>query len=62
LDAEEVGPDEMRITFMGSAPMIRPSQMNTSIFVELGNGDNFVFDIGEGSIANYDAADLAKDF
>ena len=30
--------------------------MNTSIFVELGNGDKFVFDIGEGSIANYVAA------
>jgi ribonuclease Z len=56
---EEVGADEMRITFMGSAPMIRPGQMNTSIFVELGNGDNFVFDIGEGSIANYNAAGLA---
>ena len=39
--------------------MIRPGQMNTSIFVELGNGDNFVFDIGEGAIANYNAAGLA---
>ena len=56
---EQVGPDEMRITFMGSAPMIRPGQMNTSIFVELGSGDNFVFDLGEGSIANYNAAGLA---
>jgi len=27
---EEVGPDELRITFMGSAPFIRPGQMNTS--------------------------------
>ncbi len=56
---EEVQPDEMRITFMGSAPMIRPGQMNTSIFVELGNGDKFVFDIGEGSVANYVAARVA---
>jgi hypothetical protein len=30
--------------------------MNTSIFIELGNGDNFVFDIGE---ANYISAGLA---
>ena len=29
-------------------PFIRPGQMNTSIFVQLGNGDNFVFDLGEG--------------
>jgi ribonuclease BN (tRNA processing enzyme) len=49
----------MRITFMGSAPMIRPGQMNTSIYVELGNGDNFVFDIGEGSVANYVSARVA---
>jgi len=33
---EEVGPGELRITFMGTAPFIRPGQMNTSIFVELG--------------------------
>ena len=56
---EEVQPNEMRITFMGSAPMIRPGQMNTSIYVELGNGDNFVFDIGEGSVSNYVAAGVA---
>jgi ribonuclease Z len=56
---EEVQPEEMRITFMGTSPMIRPGQMNTSIYVELGNGDNFVFDIGEGSIANYVAARVA---
>ena len=56
---EKVQPNEMRITFMGTSPVIRPGQMNTSIFVELGNGDNFIFDIGEGSIANYAAAGLA---
>lgn len=53
---EEVQPDEMRVTFMGTSPMIRPGQANTSIYVELGNGSNFVFDLGEGSIANYVAA------
>jgi len=56
---EEVQPEEMRITFMGSAPVIRPGQMNTSIYVELGNGDNFVFDIGEGAVANYAAAGVS---
>ena len=53
---ELVQPDEIRVTFMGSSPIIRPGQMNTSIYVELGNGDNFIFDIGEGSVANYSAA------
>ena len=33
--------------------------MNTSIFVELGNGDKFVFDMGEGAVANYVAARVA---
>ena len=56
---EVVQPNEMRVTFMGTSPMIRPGQMNTSIYVELGNGDNFVFDLGEGSISNYVAARVA---
>jgi ribonuclease Z len=56
---EEVQPNEMRIIFMGTSPTIRPGQMNTSIFVELGNGDNFIFDIGEGSVASYTAAGVA---
>jgi ribonuclease BN (tRNA processing enzyme) len=56
---EELQPEEMRIIFMGSAPFIRPGQMNTSMFVQLGNGDNFVFDLGEGSPANYIAGGFA---
>lgn len=55
---EEVQPDEMRITFMGTAPMLRPGQMNTSIYVELGNGDTFIFDMGEGAVANYLASGI----
>ncbi len=51
-NTEAVQPNEMRIHFMGTAPMIRPGQMNTSIWVMLGNGDKFAFDIGEGSVAN----------
>ncbi|MCZ6519366.1 MAG: MBL fold metallo-hydrolase, partial [Actinobacteria bacterium] len=56
---EAVGPDEIRIIFMGTSPSLRPGQMNTSILVQLGNGDNFVFDIGEGAIANYVAAGMS---
>ena len=58
-NTENVQPNEMRIHFMGTAPMIRPGQMNTSIFVMLGNGDNFAFDLGEGSVANYVASGIA---
>jgi hypothetical protein len=56
---EDVQPNEMRIIFMGSAPFIRPGQMNTSILVQLGNGENFIFDLGEGSVANYIASGFA---
>ena len=56
---EEVQPDEMRVTFMGSSPLPRPGQMGTSVYVELGNGDNFIFDMGPGSIANYLAAGVS---
>ena len=53
---EQVQPDEIRVTFMGTTPLIRPGQMGTSIFVELGSGKSFVFDLGPGSIANYMAS------
>lgn len=56
---EDIQPEEIRVTFMGTAPLIRPGQMNTSIYIELGNGDNFVFDLGEGSVANYVASRVA---
>jgi ribonuclease Z len=52
---EEVKPDEMRVTLMGTGwgNIIRPAQMGASIFVELGNGDSFQFDAGPGCITNY---------
>ncbi len=33
--------------------------MNTLVWVMLGNGDNFAFDNGEGSVANYVASGIA---
>ncbi|MEX0283265.1 MAG: guanitoxin biosynthesis MBL fold metallo-hydrolase GntH [Paracoccaceae bacterium] len=56
---EDVQPEEMRIIFMGTSPIIRPGQMNTSILVQLGNGENFLFDAGEGSVANINASNIA---
>lgn len=55
---EKVQPEEIRVTFMGSSPLPRPGQMGTSVYVELGNGKNFIFDMGPGSIANYLAAGI----
>jgi len=51
---EPVPEDEMRITVMGTGwGYIRPGQADQSFYVELGNGDTFMFDLGEGSEANY---------
>jgi ribonuclease Z len=50
---ERVGPDEMRITFLGSCPFPpRRSQAGTCIMVELGNGKRFFFDFGPGCLRN----------
>ncbi|MFC9833881.1 guanitoxin biosynthesis MBL fold metallo-hydrolase GntH [Rhodococcus sp. NPDC127530] len=50
---EKLGPDEMRISFVGSCPFPpRRDQAGTSIMVELGNGDRFFFDLGSGCLRN----------
>ncbi len=69
---KDLGSDEMRITFLGSAfPPTRRAQEMMSIFVEIGpwvenDGggfghatDSFVFDIGPGSITNYNALGIS---
>jgi ribonuclease Z len=51
---EELGPDEMRLTALGTGmPNLRPSQASASFFLELGNGDKFFFDMGTGCIMNF---------
>ena len=51
---EPIPEDEMRVTIFGSGyGYVRAGQADQSIYVELGNGDTFVFDLGEGSEANY---------
>jgi ribonuclease BN (tRNA processing enzyme) len=52
---EELQSDEVRVVFMGSTYYPNQSQSGMSIFVELGNGDNFIFDIGIGSLRNYNS-------
>lgn len=52
---EELDPNEMRITLMGTGwgNIIRHDQKGASVFCELGNGESFVFDVGPGSGINY---------
>jgi len=55
---EELQEDEIRVIFMGSTYYPNESQSGMSIFVELGNGDRFVFDLGIGSLRNYNALSI----
>jgi ribonuclease Z len=53
-NTEELRPDEMRITALGTGlptPITR-AQKSTAWMVELGNGDVFLFDLGTGSMEN----------
>ena len=50
---EELGDDEIRISFIGSTPVPPTrSQARTCIMVELGNGKRFFFDFGNGALRN----------
>ncbi len=50
---EELGPDEMRISFIGSTPIpVTRAQAGTCIMVELGNGKRLFFDFGSGCMRN----------
>jgi len=65
-NSEPLGPDEMRISFIGSTPWPpRRDQAGTCIMVELGNGDDFFFDFGPGCVRNIismgKAAQLVQD-
>ncbi len=59
--SETLGPDEMRITFMGTTCIPMISQAAVSVFVELGNGECIVFDMGTGSIVKYWAMGINMD-
>lgn len=50
---EQLAANEMRVIALGTGmPLIRRSQASASFLVQLGNGDNFLFDIGSHSTAN----------
>ncbi len=52
-NTELLGPDEMRITALGTGmPNLTRAAASICYLVELGNGDKFMFDIGSGAMAN----------
>ena len=60
---EDLNPDEMRITSLGTGmPNQRPAQAAACWLVELGNGDKFLFDLGTGSTENLAGLQIPYDY
>ena len=60
---EELKPDEMRVICCGSGmPMPRLKQAAACFLVQLGNGDNFIFDIGTGSLERLYSLGIPLDY
>ncbi len=58
---ENLASDEMRISFLGSSCVPRLAQACNSVYVELGNGECFVFDCGTGVTPKYYAMGIGLD-
>ena len=65
---EQLAEDEIRLTFMGTGmPYPTKSQAAAGVLMEFGNGDILMFDVGSGTVANFNSmkipvADLTKFF
>jgi len=61
LPGEPLGRGEMRVTILGSGdPFVKVGQACASVLIEVGNGqhDFFFFDLGSGSLANFNGLKL----
>jgi ribonuclease Z len=60
---EDLGPNEMRVICCGSGmPMPRLKQAAACFVIELGNGDKFIFDMGNGSFERIHALGIPLDY
>ncbi|MGI9369987.1 MAG: guanitoxin biosynthesis MBL fold metallo-hydrolase GntH [Ruegeria sp.] len=60
---EALDPDEIRLITCGSGmPMMRLSQTAACFLIELGNGDRFIFDLGNGSLQRIHALGIPLDY
>jgi ribonuclease Z len=58
---EPLASNEIRVTILGSGdPFVKKSQASASLLIEVGNveGDFFFFDLGSGSLANFNGLGL----
>ncbi|MHC4214952.1 MAG: hypothetical protein ACYSWP_16460, partial [Planctomycetota bacterium] len=60
---EALKPDEMRVIACGTGmPMPRLKQAAACFVIELGNGDKFIFDMGNGSFERIHALGIPLDY
>jgi ribonuclease Z len=60
---EELLPDEMRVIACGTGmPMPRLKQAAACFLIELGNGDKFIFDMGNGSFERLHSLGIPLDY
>lgn len=60
---EALSPDEMRVIACGTGmPMPRLKQAAACFLIELGNGDKFIFDMGNGSLERIHALGIPLDY
>ena len=62
-NSEDLGPEEMRVIACGTGmPTQRMAQASACFLVELGNGDKFIFDIGEGGSERLASLEIPYDW
>jgi ribonuclease Z len=60
---EDLKPEEMRVIALGTGmPMPRLKQAAACFLIELGNGDKFIFDMGNGSFERIHALGISLDY
>jgi ribonuclease Z len=60
---EALAPDEMRVIACGTGmPMPRLKQAAACFLIELGNGDKFIFDMGNGSLERIHSLGIPPDY
>jgi len=57
---EELGEDEIRLTFLGTGmPFPTRNQAAAGLLMEFGNGDIMMFDVGSGTVANFNSMKIS---
>jgi len=57
---EELAEDEIRLTFLGTGmPFPTRNQAAAGVLMEFGNGDILMFDVGSGTVANFNSMKIS---